>query len=78
MRWVYGQAQCAWFGPLRGQDGYQAQVPQHPIDSYRYISHISTTQIFNYDLGHLMYQFSLVRVASNTKQKKTEYLTVIQ
>ena len=26
--------------PCYGQDGYQAQVPQHPIDTYRYISHL--------------------------------------
>ncbi len=25
--------------PCCGQDGYRAQVPQHPIDSYRYIAH---------------------------------------
>ena len=25
--------------PFCGQDDYQAQVRQHPIDSYRYISH---------------------------------------
>ena len=53
--------------------------PKYHIDSYRYISHISTTQIFDYDLGPLFYQFSIVRVTSNTKQTKNpEYLTVIQ
>ncbi len=35
----YGQAQCACMHglvPCCGQDGYRAQVPQHPIDSYNY------------------------------------------
>ncbi len=27
--------------PCCGQDGYRAQVPQNPIDSYRYISDYS-------------------------------------
>ncbi len=27
--------------PCYGQDGYRAQIPQNPIDSFRYISHIS-------------------------------------
>ncbi len=29
-------ARCVGLVPCFGQDGYQAQVPQHPIDTYRY------------------------------------------
>ena len=32
------------------QDGYQAQVLQHPIDSYRYISH-NHWQVLDYFQG---------------------------
>ncbi len=34
--------------PCCGQDGYRAQVSQHPINSYRYISNI---QIYHAQLG---------------------------
>ncbi len=33
--------------PCCGQDSYRVQVPQHPIDSYRYISHIQVTVGFS-------------------------------
>ncbi len=37
---LMGQAQGEWVWSLvGGQDGYRAQVPQHPIDSYRYITY---------------------------------------
>ena len=35
-------ARCVGLVPCCGQDDYLAQVPQHPIDSYRYISHTNT------------------------------------
>ena len=35
MGWVFGQAQGGLV-PCFGQDGYQAQVSQHPIDTCRY------------------------------------------
>ncbi len=32
-----------------GQDRYEAKVPQHPIDFYRYISHIKDSIHFDQD-----------------------------
>ncbi len=41
MGWVFWQAQVAWSGPLCGQNGNRAQVPQHqPILTNIYKSHI--------------------------------------
>ena len=40
---IYGMGLCTsarcMVVPCCDQDGYQAQVQQNPIDSYRYISH---------------------------------------
>ncbi len=37
--WVFRKsARCVGLSPYCGQDGYRAQVLQHPIDTYRYIT----------------------------------------
>ena len=38
MEWVFEQAQELGLVPCCGQDVYRVQIPQHPIDSHRYIS----------------------------------------
>ncbi len=52
---VIGQGQGAWTGSfLWSQDGYRAQVPQHPIDTYRHISHILNTSNITFPLVGLL------------------------
>ncbi len=36
---LWTSARCVGLVPYFGQDGYRAQVTQHPIDTYRYLSH---------------------------------------
>ncbi len=45
LRWFLVQG--AWSVPCCGQDGYRAQVPHHPIDTYRYLSNVQFTLFIN-------------------------------
>ena len=56
--------------PCCGQDGYQAQVPQHPIDSYRYISH--NPKLVNMSSPNVI---CTTRMAGNMNQSKARDIT---
>ena len=60
MRWTLDKRKMRGLVHCCGQDGYQDQVPQHPIDSYRYISHTYNGLFQIVDIFNIKQQIKLL------------------